>query len=139
MSALGANPDPEAVRQTSWGNDSNGYEVRLAKPALLVENEVFFPGWTGSLSTGERLRELRVDGALRGWRLPAGSYSLTTTFAMPELAPLAAVSGAGAALYAALLAVAALRVGRTSKRGTRPSEPVTPLPTDRSSRRRSRW
>jgi len=136
-STLGAEPDSVAVRQTSWGNDSNAYEVRLAKPALLVENEVFFPGWTATLSTGERLRAVRVNGALRAWHLPAGSYSLATIFAMPELTALATVSGAAAVIYAALLAMAALKAARTSRRGTRPSEPGTPSPKDRSSRRRS--
>ena len=51
---------------------------RLARPALVVENELFAPGWTASVSGGkERLTAVRVaSGIGRPWRstsMPAGA------------------------------------------------------------------
>jgi hypothetical protein len=104
------------VRQTAWGNDRNEYKVRLDDPALLVENELYFPGWTATLSAHETPVEAeRIRGAFRGWRLPPGRYRMTTRFRMRRLNALFLVSAISATAYATLWGVAGLR--RKQRRG----------------------
>jgi hypothetical protein len=94
----------DRARQTSWGNERNEYEIRLAQPALLVENEVYFSGWTGTASAGgERMAAVRVNGRFRGWRLAPGHYQLSTRFSMPRLPLLIALSATGAIAYAGVV------------------------------------
>ncbi len=77
--------------------------------ALLVENELFFPGWTASLdSSPERIAAQRIHGSFRGWRLPAGTYRMTARFRIRHLSLLLLISALSAAVYAALAAVAVL-------------------------------
>ena len=95
-------PDPR-VTQTSYGADVIRYRVASPDPFLLVENEIYFPGWT-STTAGPAVR---VNGLFRGWRLPAGDYDFETRFALPGAQRLRWVTAA--AWVAWLAAVVSLR------------------------------
>jgi hypothetical protein len=77
---------------------------------VLVENEIWFPGWTGKLKREatrvENIRATGVENTLRAWRLPAGQYKFVTEFRTPYLRVCALVSMAGLLIYLALLAMA---------------------------------
>jgi hypothetical protein len=97
-------PSNGKVRQAAWANDRNDYEVHLAKPELLVENELYFPGWTALRAPDSApVAAIRVVGALRGWHLPAGRYRMITRFQMPGLSSFIGVSLAAVVLYLGLL------------------------------------
>ena len=97
-------PDPRVV-QESLGIDGARYRIELDQPMLLVENEIFFPGWSSDRA-GEAIR---VNGLLRGWRLPAGTYTMETRFRLKGLRRFAAISAAAWILW--LLWVAARAKG----------------------------
>ena len=84
QSALDAATDaPSGIRQTGYGIDTISYDVTLPSPALVVENEMYFPGWEATLDfpgRRERIRAIPVAGSLRGWVLPRGTYSMTAQF-----------------------------------------------------------
>lgn len=69
--------EASTVRTSSYGVDHITYAVDLPARSLLVENETWFPGWRAD---DDRIRAVAVGGALRGWVLPAGTYSFTTEF-----------------------------------------------------------
>jgi hypothetical protein len=66
------------VAQTIYGSDRIAYRVALDDPRLLIENEIYFPGWSATLSDGagggSRIEARRVNGVWRGWVLPAGVH-----------------------------------------------------------------
>jgi hypothetical protein len=88
--ARAAGSDPRVI-QESFGIDGARYRIATERPLLLVENEIFFPGW----SSDRAGRAVRVNGLLRGWLLPAGTYSLKTRFRLERLGLFAAVSAVG--------------------------------------------
>jgi hypothetical protein len=103
-----AAPDPRVV-QTDYGIDRVRYRVSIENPHLLVENEIFFPGWSAEregAGPSSTLAAMRVNGLFRGWLLPAGRYTLEARFQVPGLRLLAAATAA--AWLAWLLWVAAL-------------------------------
>jgi hypothetical protein len=102
-----AAPDPRVV-QTDYGIDRVRYRVSIESELLLVENEIFFPGWSAVREGGDRspTRAVRVNGLFRGWLLPAGRYTLEARFRVPGLRLLAAATAAAWAAW--LLWVAAV-------------------------------
>jgi O-antigen/teichoic acid export membrane protein len=80
-------PAVASVEQLSYGTDSIEYRVRLETAAVMIENEMFFPGWTaelrGSGREPSRVEAFAADGALRSWVLPPGEYSMRATFELP--------------------------------------------------------
>ena len=75
------------VRLLEYGADRIRYEVELPEPALLVETEFFFEGWTARLDDGrERIAPARVNGIWRSWPLPAGRHRMTAEFGFPGFA-----------------------------------------------------
>ena len=90
-------PDPR-ILQESFGIDWARYRVDSDQPFLLVENEVYFPGWElkreGSPAAPEPQPAVRVNENLRGWILPAGRYTFETRFRLRGLRLFAAVSAA---------------------------------------------
>ena len=78
-----AKPDSR-VEQVLYGADRIGYRVRLERPALVVENEIYFPGWSARVAgpdgTARVVDAVRVNGVWRGWPLPAGEYELDARF-----------------------------------------------------------
>jgi hypothetical protein len=99
-----------AVTPVKYGLNSIVYQVRLTADSVLVENEIWFPGWTGKLKREatrvENIRATGVENTLRAWRLPAGQYKFVTEFRTPYLRVCALVSMAGLLIYLALLAMA---------------------------------
>ncbi|MFY9550359.1 MAG: hypothetical protein WAU32_04355 [Thermoanaerobaculia bacterium] len=90
-----AAPDSR-VEQRSYGTDRIDYRIRLETPALLVENETYFPGWTARLYPAPEARAVipavRVNGIWRGWLLPAGDYAMEARFRFRALRILAALT-----------------------------------------------
>lgn len=95
-------------RQTEYGIDRARYRVSTDRPLLLVENEIHFPGWTPRLE-GASQDAVRVNDALRGWRLPAGSYELETVFRLAHLRPIALTSAAAWVAWVIVLVAARRR------------------------------
>lgn len=84
---------PGEVEQLRYGLDAIRYGVNLRRPALLVENELYFRGWTATVAPGGPVIEaVAVEGALRGWNLPAGTYQLEARFEFPGAAAWRAAS-----------------------------------------------
>jgi hypothetical protein len=59
-------------------------ELRLAatagRPAYLVINELYDPGWTARTAAGERLELLRANGLFRAIALPAGATEISLRY-----------------------------------------------------------
>ncbi len=101
-----------SVIPTDYDRNDVEYKVSATRPILLVENETYAAGWTGLADGKVRLRPVRVNGALRGWVVPAGTHHLVLSYHTPLLAAGAATSGAALMAYIALLAF----ISRTRKR-----------------------
>ena len=88
-------PDPR-ILQESFGIDWTRYRVDSDQPFLLVENEVYFPGWEMNREGGPAAprpeQAVRVNENLRGWILPAGRYAFETRFRLRGFRLFAAVS-----------------------------------------------
>ena len=112
-----------SVIPVTYGLNSIVYQVRLSEDSVLVENEIWFPGWTGKLKRdGQRVEKIpatNVEETLRAWRLPAGQYKLVTQFRTPYLRACAVISIAGLAVYLGLIAMAYRRwLPRKANSGT---------------------
>jgi hypothetical protein len=83
-----ANANDQVV-QTRYGINDIAYQVTLKQPKLMVENEIYFPGWQADLifSDGKqaKLQSLVVNGVFRAWLLPAGDYKMIAHFYYPNL------------------------------------------------------
>lgn len=107
-----ANP-AGGIQQTFYGLNDIVYTVSLKQPRLLVENEIYFPGWTAELTSPgqeQQVQALDVNGAFRAWLLPAGNYQMMAHFVLPNLLIYQAVSFASLGLW--LLVVAIYGVSR---------------------------
>jgi hypothetical protein len=83
------------VRTLSYGVHGIVYQVQLATPTLMVENELAVRGWRADTS---RVRAVDAGIPLRVWRLAPGTYRFTATFQEPGR------SAQYAALFVALIA-----------------------------------
>jgi hypothetical protein len=111
--AAAAAPDPR-VRQTHYGPDRVRYRVTTDRPLLLVENEIYFPGWSARAGDVE-LQAVRVNDSLRGWKLPAGSYELEASFRLPHLRLMAVITAAAWVVWLLLVDAARRRMRRTRR------------------------
>ena len=94
------------VRQTRYGLNEIAYEAALDSPGLMIENEMYFPGWTASLTSAQgttRIRAVSVNGLFRAWLLPAGHYSMLARFEFPYARVFAWVSVIALATWIFLL------------------------------------
>jgi len=76
-----------SVIQTHYGIDDINYKVSLEEPKLMVENEIYFPGWTATLVFSdheEELQAIEVNDVFRAWSLPAGDYEMNANFQFPN-------------------------------------------------------
>lgn len=98
------NPPPEegAVRWLGRGNHSMTLSLIAGRPSLLVLREMWDAGWQATVG-GAPAPVLRVNGLLRGVRVPAGQSTVTLVY-RPRL-PLAllALAAAALSLYVAVL------------------------------------
>lgn len=109
----------ELGRSLAFGRNEIAYEVDLSRPSLVIENEVDAAGWTAACTLhGERFREVRVNGALRGWVVPEGRHHLRVVYRTPWLTAGSVLSG----IFFGIWMVALLSV-RQSVRGRSISSP----------------
>ena len=104
-------PSVGSAKSEAYGADRIRYAVSTRVPAILVENELAFPGWT-AVREGAGATEVEPVAAawpLRAWKLPAGEYSLALAFRMPGLSAAAGISIASTAAWLTLLAVRRFR------------------------------
>jgi len=98
-------PSLGSAKAEAYGPGGIRYAVSTRVPAILVENELAFPGWTAARDdTGSDIESIPGARPLRAWKLPAGEYSLSLVFRMPGLRAAAAVSLAATAAWLTLLA-----------------------------------
>ena len=96
-----AGRESDQVRTTSYGLDEIRYQVDLQERSLMVENETFARGWEADRAD---IVAVSIDDTLRGWVMPAGRYTFTATYVLPErraqiaLAALALVAWGAAVL-----------------------------------------
>lgn len=89
----------------SYGRNTVSYRVTSDRRVLVIENELFAPGWSATLHGDMRVQPVKVNGALRGWVVPAGDHVLALSYRTPHLV-------SGALLSLAVLAVLLLTLGR---------------------------
>lgn len=68
------------VNTLRYGTESITYSVDVAKPTLMVENELAIDGW---LADTPRVHPVHVDAPFRAWRLGPGKYSFTASYHEP--------------------------------------------------------
>lgn len=77
----------DAVRQVRYGVNEIEYTLALTKPVLMVENEIYFPGWSATLKSEQgstRIRAIPVNDVFRAWQLPSGNFKMTARFELPH-------------------------------------------------------
>lgn len=106
-----------SVRSELYRSTELRYAVDARAPALLLENEPAFPGWTAVRSDlGTPLEPAAEAWPLRAWRLPPGNYGVALAFRMPGLRLGAVVSSLAACAWLVLLVV----VWRRGRRAVAP-------------------
>ena len=78
-----------SIVQTHYGINDITYQVSLDEPKLMIENEIYFPGWKAELIYPQHsvpIKALAVNNAFRAWNLPAGDYEMKANFEFPNLA-----------------------------------------------------
>lgn len=94
---------PGTSSPVEYMRNTLAYEVDAPRDLLFVENELYAPGWTGTLEPdGVQVQPVRVNGALRGWRIPAGQHTLRLRYATPGLRLGALISAGSLALWLAV-------------------------------------
>jgi len=79
-------PPSDVIRQTSFGLQQIRYQVNSTKDFCFVENELFFPGWSGIMDgKPEKVSARPYCNALRAWCLPAGDYGFEAYYETPGL------------------------------------------------------
>ncbi len=74
------------VSMRSFKENGSIYWVSAKAPFVLVENEMYFPGWRGTASAvafDSEIEAFPLENILRAWRLPAGDYEFITHFQAP--------------------------------------------------------
>lgn len=106
------------VAPVKYGVNTITYNVTLAANSIVVENEVWFPGWKGKLIRGSetigKVRATSFNQMLRAWRLPAGKYTLVTQYETPYLRACAILSAIGWVIYLSFLVTMYRRWARSN-------------------------
>jgi len=80
--------DKDFIKQTHYGIDDISYTISLNEPKLLVENEMYFPGWKATLIYPNKEIEIdavETNGVFRSWLLPSGNYEMKAFFQFPNM------------------------------------------------------
>ena len=109
-----------ALRTLSYGLSNVSFSVATAARVLVVENEIYWPGWR---SNDSRATPVRVGEAFRGWILEPGRYEFTATFREPMRTWQIVVATLGAMMWLAAVQVSRRRSGVRSSSHERPTEP----------------
>jgi len=72
---------PATMQCLHYGTTRVEYQVYMSRPATVVENEAYWPGWTADIG-GKRIVATETHG-FRTWSLPAGRYRMISTFRQP--------------------------------------------------------
>jgi hypothetical protein len=78
----------DQVVQTRYGINDISYKVKLKEPKLMVENEIYFPGWQADLIFPNKEMKVKaspVNDVFRAWLIPAGDYVMLAHFHFPDL------------------------------------------------------
>ena len=86
-----------------YGTTRVEYLVKLSRPARVVENEAYWPGWSAEID-GRRIEAFETNG-FRSWSLPAGQYRMTSRFRKPWRVQGMLVAALGGLCWVALLAL----------------------------------
>ena len=86
-----------------YGTTRVEYQVNLSHPTTVVENEMYWRGWSVDLG-GKRIDAVAANG-FRAWTLPAGQYRMTARFRPPWRLQGGLVTALGAVCALALLAL----------------------------------
>ncbi len=70
----------ESVRFRSWEANRMAMDVDTPAAGLVVLSELYYPGWRATVN-GKRAEIYKVDGALRGIRVPGGSSRVELEYA----------------------------------------------------------
>jgi len=76
------------ITQTHYGINDITYQVYLDEPRLMMENEIYFPGWTARLISAtwqKQIQAISINGVFRAWELPAGQYRMEARFEFPNI------------------------------------------------------
>lgn len=72
-------------------NDTVEYRITSSAPRVVVENEIWWPGWTVQLcSQGACMEEtpaVATHQALRSWKIPSGSWNVRVQYHPPSVVP----------------------------------------------------
>lgn len=93
--ALYQSVQSDEVTQKDYGINDITYVISLNQSRVMVENEIFFPGWRARLisSDGEFIIDpIVVNDVFRGWMLPPGNYTMVAFFDFPNLRLYSAIS-----------------------------------------------
>lgn len=103
--------------------------VDAARPAVLVLNDAYYPGWRAELD-GRTVPVLPANVAVRGVEVPAGSHQVVFEYHPAWLAPGAAVSSGSVIVMIGAAAVGSLRArrARAAGRGGEASPSSRPRP-----------
>ncbi len=101
--------DYGSVKQLSYGTNEISYQVSLQQERIVIENEIYFPGWSARLILANGQREIEsfpANGVFRAWDLPPGDYQMVARFQFPdiELFGLASLLGLGTWIMSIIVA-----------------------------------
>jgi hypothetical protein len=94
--------DPDAEVTSPGGSRNDGYNVTAKASCLLVVSEVHYPWWRASID-GRDAEVIRVNHAMVGLVVPAGSHVVRLWHAPVSFWAGMALSGAGLVLWSLLL------------------------------------
>lgn len=87
---LVCNDREEEVSMEKYTTDSSSYHINLSKNSILVENEMYYPGWHAKIISNDSYsdKEVTIDSFsyhqfFRAWYLPKGSYRFITYYNPP--------------------------------------------------------
>jgi len=105
-----------SVKTVQYGIESITYRIHAPEPVSFVENEYFFPGWSGKIRGQETTIAAKNFSYFRYWELPAGDYDFEARFRFPRFRPLLLLTAGISALWAcSVFLILRQRVTKNSK------------------------
>jgi hypothetical protein len=111
--SLALNPLATGIYSLAYGLQRIDYQVNASSDFCFVENELLFPGWTGSIpGVQQQIQPQAYCAALRSWCLPKGEYTFVASYRTPWLREGAMLSLLFFVFYMALCAYNWRRTGQ---------------------------
>jgi hypothetical protein len=117
------------VVQTRYGINDISYKVALKEPKIMVENEIYFPGWQADLIFPHKEIKIPasvVNDVFRAWLLPAGDYIMIAHFSFPNLIIYQSITIISFGVWIFIIVRYWRRLDGDSKKPTKGEEFVTP-------------